>query len=159
MLKFPFVTMPELGPLKAALRHLTILGALDITDCRQTDSLLGVKSAAETLTMDPTRVNKLGSLLSKVPLSPKFAKMLVVALKYGLAHYAIMMVACMSVAEIFSEVAGAEKTHQEEGQGAEFDPDLTTSIDRERNAKKRKRQDRQAYHDGLLLQREIRMRW
>ena len=53
------------------------------------------------LTSDPTKVSKLGSLLSKVPLSPKFSKMLVVALKYGLAHYAIMMVACMSVAEIY----------------------------------------------------------
>lgn len=131
--------MPELGPLKAALRHLTILGALDIIDRRKTDNLLGVKSAAEILIKDPTRVNKLGSLLSKVPLSPKFAKMLVVALKYGLAHYAIMMVACMSVAEIFSEVAGAEKTQQDGGEGADIDPDLMTSIDRERIAKKRKR--------------------
>ena len=30
--KFPFVTMPPLLPIKMALRHLTMLGALDIKD-------------------------------------------------------------------------------------------------------------------------------
>ena len=100
--KFPFVTMPAMAPMKAALRHLTILGALDVADRRQIDALLSVKQDDdEALRSDSTKVNKLGSLLSKVPLSPKYAKMLVVALKYGLAHYTIMMVACMSVAEIY----------------------------------------------------------
>lgn len=96
--------MPDLAPIKAALRHLTILGALDVTDRNKVDALLGVKKASELLTQDPTKVNKLGSLLSKVPLSPKFAKMLVVALKYGLSHFTIMMVACMSVAEIYQDI-------------------------------------------------------
>lgn len=95
--------MPEEGPIKAALRHLTILGALDVTDRRYIDALLGVKKSGDKLVSDPTRVNKLGSLLSKLPLSPKYAKMLVVAVKYGLAPFAIMMVACMSVAEIFQD--------------------------------------------------------
>ena len=30
--KFPFVTMPPVLPIKMALRHLTILGALEIRD-------------------------------------------------------------------------------------------------------------------------------
>ena len=97
--------MPDLAPIKAALRHLTILGALEVTDRRKVEALLSVKTADEdVLKSDPTKVNKLGSLLSKVPLSPKYSKMLVVALKYNLAHYTIMMVACMSVAEIYNEV-------------------------------------------------------
>ena len=66
---------------------------------------MSVKSSAmgndDVLSKDPTKVSKLGSLLSQIPLSPKFSKMLVVASKYKLAHYAIMMVACMSVAEIY----------------------------------------------------------
>ena len=45
----------------------------------------------------------LGILLSKVPIDPKCAKILVVASKYGLLHYAIMIVACMSVSEIFDD--------------------------------------------------------
>lgn len=116
--------MPEMNPLKAALRHLTILGALDIVDRRQIDNLLGVKTFDTELTMDPTRVNKLGSLLSKVPLSPKFAKMLVVALKYDLAQFAIMMVACMSVSELFSDTMGNSKENAPAEE--EVDPDLVT---------------------------------
>ena len=82
-------------------------------------------------------MNKLGSLLSKVPLSPKYAKMLVVAMKYGLAQYAIMMVACMSVSEIFlSETANDQVAASNE---EPTDPDLVTSIDRERGEKKRRR--------------------
>ena len=93
--------MPPMLPIKMALRHLTILGALDIKDREQTDALLGVKAQGSLLKSDPTSVNKLGILLSKVPLSPKFAKMLVVASKYSVVRYTIMIVACMSVSEIF----------------------------------------------------------
>ena len=32
LLKFPFVTMPPPGAIKSALRHLTILGALEVPD-------------------------------------------------------------------------------------------------------------------------------
>ena len=45
----------------------------------------------------------LGILLSKIPIDPKCGKILVVASKYGLLHYAIMIVACMSVSEIFDD--------------------------------------------------------
>ena len=95
--------MPPVMPIKMALRHLTILGALEINDRSQTENLLGVKSHSGLLKSDPTTINKLGILLSKVPLSPKYAKMLVVASKYSVIRYTIMMVACMSVNEIFQE--------------------------------------------------------
>jgi hypothetical protein len=41
--------------------------------------------------------------LSKIPIEPKCAKMLVVASKYGLLHYAIMIVACMNIPEVFDD--------------------------------------------------------
>ena len=129
--KFPFVTMPESTAIKAALRHLTILGALDITDRRQNDALLGVKKSSGLLTSDPTKVNKLGSLLSKLPLSPKYAKMLVVAVKYGLAHFATMMVACMSVAEIYQEHK-VEKPDLDVEDREKEDSFLITTIDIQR---------------------------
>ena len=138
--------MPDMAPLKAALRHLTILGALEVTDRSKIDALLSVKNVtggiggSNTLKSDPTRVTKLGSLLSKVPLSPKFAKMLVVASKYELAHLAIMMVACMSVAEIYQEVR-ADRAPQDDNalDEGDLDPDLITSIDKERSKGKRRR--------------------
>lgn len=58
---------------------------------------------------DPTSITDLGTLLSKIPIAPKFAKILVVASKYDLLHYAIMMVACMSVSEIFDDSSIKEK--------------------------------------------------
>jgi len=45
----------------------------------------------------------LGVLLSKVPLDPRCAKILIVASKYDLLHYAIMIVACLSVLEIYDD--------------------------------------------------------
>lgn len=52
---------------------------------------------------DPTTINDLGIVLSKIPVSPKYAKMLIASHKYpGLFAYAIMIVACMSVPEIYT---------------------------------------------------------
>lgn len=54
-------------------------------------------------TKDPTTINDLGIVLSKIPVSPKYAKMLLASHKYpGLFPYALMIVACMSVPELFA---------------------------------------------------------
>lgn len=53
---------------------------------------------------DPTEITDLGSLLSKLPLSPKFSKMLVMSIKNKILRYVIMIVACLSVSEIFREL-------------------------------------------------------
>ena len=95
--------------MKTAIRHLAILGALDFKDQSQIESYLNDTNQSGE---DPTKVNKLGSLLSKIPISPKFAKMLVVASKYGVLRYTIMMVACMSVSEIFNEVQSLQQMVQ-----------------------------------------------
>jgi len=52
---------------------------------------------------DPTEITPLGILLSKIPIDPKCAKILVVASKYNLLHYGIMIVSCMSVTSIFDD--------------------------------------------------------
>lgn len=101
---------------------------------------MAVNKSDGDLISDPTKVNKLGSLLSKVPLSPKFAKMLVVALKYNLAHYTVMIVACLSVAEIYKEAPRIDQTGEnDQGIDPEMDPDLITSIDRDRGNRKRQK--------------------
>jgi HrpA-like RNA helicase len=73
---FPFVTRPPLTALITSLRHLTILGALEVDNRGDMDRILDL-----SITNDPTKLTDLGSLLAKLPLSPKFAKMLVVAIK------------------------------------------------------------------------------
>ena len=99
---------------------------------------MGVKSNSGLLKSDPTKINQLGTLLSKVPLSPRYAKMMVVASKYEVIRFAIMMVACMSVNEIFAEpetqgnqdLDTLEKA--EANFGEDIDPDLVTSLDVQR---------------------------
>lgn len=66
------------------------------------DYLSAGKDMFETLVSDPTEINELGVLLSKIPISPKYAKMLIVSAKYKILKFVIMMVACMSVSEIFT---------------------------------------------------------
>lgn len=99
LLQFPFVTMPPLKALIAALRHLTILGALEVKDRDSLDSLLEFK-----LVRDNTSVTELGTLLSKIPLSPRFSKMMVLAAKYSVLRYVVMIVACLSVQELFLDI-------------------------------------------------------
>lgn len=91
--------MPPKDAIKAAMRHLTVLGALDVPN---REDLPAIIDKAGHLTRDPTVLNSLGKLLAKLPLSPKYAKMLIVASKYNVIRYAIMMVACMSVSELFA---------------------------------------------------------
>jgi len=96
--------------LKQAIRHLCILGALDFNPGDL--SFSSTPSADDYLTndtfhlwtRDPTQLNPLGVVLSKIPVSPKYAKMLLAARKYPeqLLTYCIMIVACMSVPELFT---------------------------------------------------------
>jgi ATP-dependent RNA helicase DHX37/DHR1 len=82
--------------------------------------------SAETVS-DPTEITPLGQVLSKLPLSPRFAKMMIVSTKYSVLRYMIMIVACLSVAEIFKEVKMIiiePKVYEEE-----VDTDLITTID------------------------------
>ena len=67
--------------------------------------------------------------------------MLVVALKYGLAPYTIMMVACMSVAELYQENQNSREAAKPKVEDPNIDPDLVTQIDRDRNEKKQRREE------------------
>ena len=59
--------------------------------------------------------------------------MLVVASKYNVIRYTIMMVACMSVNEIFQEPDAKLTSKQNNADvNLEEDPDLVTSLDLER---------------------------
>ena len=130
LIRFPYVTRPPQQSILSALKQLTLIGALKINkatirDSRlfsfgvttnqtaQVDSVLenalltsfestaGISLDSSSQGRDPTQITELGTLLSKIPMDPKCAKIMVVASKYGLLHYAIMIVACMSVTEIF----------------------------------------------------------
>ena len=108
--------MPPADAIKAAMRHLTILGALDVPRRQELPTL--IEKGSGVLRRDPTTINQLGKVLSKIPLSPKYAKMLIVASKYRVLQFTIMMVACMSVNELFNNTTQeqAKPNQQEDAQ-------------------------------------------
>lgn len=134
LLRFPYVTKPAASSIQASLKQLTILGAFKLSnnflrsatitstipdiDQILTNSLLSSFNDATATTSsqatDPTILTPLGTLLSKLPLDPRHSKILVVASKYKLLHYAIMIVASMSVTEIFDDEAAAKVVAKEE---------------------------------------------
>ena len=90
----------------------------------------------EKWSRDPTSINDLGVVLSKIPVSPKYAKMILASHKYeGLFIYAVMIVACMSVPEIYTSTSTSPQAEAQlvmsdnEDQEAGEDKALITSID------------------------------
>ena len=131
--------------LKQAIRHLCIIGAFEVKN--EGNSFIQRNSMEEQLssqrdnfhlwTRDPTVINELGIVLSKIPVSPKYSKMLLASHKYpGLFPYAIMIVACMSVPEIYADQQHITTTLQndndDENSDKNEDRDLLTSIDLQR---------------------------
>lgn len=82
--------------------------------------------------------------------------MLVVSTKYNVLRYVIMIVACLSVAELFRELPQTEIDLPE---ADEMDEDLKTAFDRQKIEKKRKRLLKEAAHARLKLLREQRATW
>lgn len=148
------------------MKKLTILGALKLKPevvVRQSESAFAFSvskvkrnideilentmvNSFDTASSDPTEITELGRLLSKIPIEPKCAKMIVVAAKYDLMHYAIMIVACMSVQEIFddskfrpSKNVAQNAADDESSASSESDKDLETQIDRDRKEAQIKR--------------------
>lgn len=99
--------MPPPDAIKAAMRHLTMLGGLDVPKRSDLPGLIGKESVR--MTKDPTTINQLGRVLAKLPLSPKYAKMLIVSSKYNVMGFTIMMVACMSVNELFNNAQASSE--------------------------------------------------
>ena len=77
-------------------------------------------------------------MLSRIPVSPKYAKMLLASHKYeGLFIYCVMIVACMSVPEIYNQQQHVDQAiiHSDRDEEEE-DQDLVTSIDLQRKQAK-----------------------
>ncbi|CAK7224384.1 putative ATP-dependent RNA helicase DHR1 [Sporothrix curviconia] len=88
--RFPFPTAPDAESLKRADRLLMYLAAV-----RPLDDARGGNGG------DRSTVTKLGELMSAFPLSPRFAKILMVGHPGDCIHYVIALVAAMSADEVF----------------------------------------------------------
>ena len=117
LVKFPFITSPNLEQVKSTLRELCILGALEVKSNKNVEDefkqdLIPIedeKLISEehdqilncNFDADKTRITDLGILLSTIPLSPKYAKMLIFGQKAKIIELAILTVASLTVQELF----------------------------------------------------------
>lgn len=56
-----------------------------------------------------TKLTELGKTMATLPVSPKYAKMLALAYDTDVLHYIIVMVACLSVNQLFSDFLSCRK--------------------------------------------------
>ena len=95
VLNFPFPSPPDGEQLAAAEQRLIILGALE----KMEDSS---SSAGKKL---PPVVTKLGRVMSRFPVAPRFGKMLALSHQQQLLGYTVCLVAALSVQEVLNEVS------------------------------------------------------
>ncbi|XP_045467046.1 probable ATP-dependent RNA helicase kurz [Harmonia axyridis] len=81
ILNFPFPTAPDLLQLKTAEARLKILGILD----------------------EDGKITKLGKIVSKYPLSPRFGKMVALSFQQDIVAYTLILVAALSVPQLLLE--------------------------------------------------------
>ncbi|ERS95599.1 ATP-dependent RNA helicase DHX37/DHR1 [Sporothrix schenckii 1099-18] len=118
---FPFPTPPDTGSILRAERLLMYLSAASKTD----DDAAGRRRA----------ITPLGQLMSAFPLSPRFAKILMVGHPGGCIHYVIALVAALSADEVFvrpnnaipaaSATAKSPADREEDGEHADSDAETT----------------------------------
>lgn len=86
---FPFPSPPDQVQLQAAEQRLTVLGALEATKSEKTDL--------------PPAVTRLGQVISRFPVAPRFGKMLALSHQQNLLPYTVCLVAALSVQEVLIE--------------------------------------------------------
>ncbi|KAH8420623.1 hypothetical protein KR009_012182 [Drosophila setifemur] len=86
---FPFPSPPDQVQLQTAEQRLTVLGALE-----------AVKSEKADL---PPAVTRLGKVISRFPVAPRFGKMLALSHQQNLLPYTVCLVAALSVQEVLIE--------------------------------------------------------
>nr|AAQ23562.1 RE43077p [Drosophila melanogaster] len=86
---FPFPSPPDQVQLQAAERRLIVLGALEVAKTENTDL--------------PPAVTRLGHVISRFPVAPRFGKMLALSHQQNLLPYTVCLVAALSVQEVLIE--------------------------------------------------------
>ena len=93
--KFKFITPPEVSAMREALIHLKKLKAITASDS-------SIEYDEEL--RDNTKISKLGRILIKFPLSPKYSKALIFARTVGLQEHTSLLVSLLSNEQIIDHL-------------------------------------------------------
>ncbi len=119
VVNFPFPTPPDRFALKKAENLLTHLGAL--SNPTNTRMITGIRQQGTA----GGQVTELGKAMAAYPVSPRFAKMLVIGSQHGCLPYVVAVVACSSVGAPFLleqslEELADDEDDEEDGRPAEL---------------------------------------
>jgi ATP-dependent RNA helicase DHX37/DHR1 len=119
VVNFPFPTPPDRVALKKAEDLLTHLGALDPTTAT---TMVNGKERTGTV---GGKITVLGRSMSNYPVTPRFAKMLVIGHQHGCMPYVIAIVAALSVGDPFLR---EQSLGLQEGEDEGEHPDLELEV-------------------------------
>lgn len=108
VVNFPFPTPPDRYALKKAEDLLTFLGALELAT--STRMISGTQQAGTV----GGRITDLGKAMAGYPVSPRFAKMLVIGSQHGCLPYVVAIVAGLSVGDPFVHEQSIETIFDED---------------------------------------------
>ncbi|XP_052834064.1 probable ATP-dependent RNA helicase DHX37 [Octopus bimaculoides] len=108
VLNFPYPTAPDKKQIIAAEKLLTTLGALTKPKTP--------KTFKEMKKLPPGELTSIGKSMAKLPISPRYAKMLVLAQQHHLMPYVIAMVSGLTVQELFLPVPKTVKDASDSSQ-------------------------------------------
>ncbi|GFY44176.1 probable ATP-dependent RNA helicase DHX37 [Trichonephila inaurata madagascariensis] len=107
VVEFPFPSPPDQEALKAAERRLVILGALQ-------DLQKGARYKDLAKWEFSAKVTPLGKAMSRFPLSPRYAKMLLLSYKHNCIPYIIAIVCALTVPDLFLKTSTTTVTENGE---------------------------------------------
>ncbi|PRD25985.1 UNVERIFIED_CONTAM: ATP-dependent RNA helicase DHX37 [Trichonephila clavipes] len=103
VVEFPFPSPPDQEALKAAERRLVILGALQ-------DLQKGARYKDLAKWEFSAKVTPLGKAMSRFPLSPRYAKMLLLSYKHNCIPYIVAIVCALTVPDLFLKTSTTTET-------------------------------------------------
>lgn len=113
---FPFPTPPDLNNIEATEKRLIMLGALE-------KRIVNVDKKTES-----TLITSLGKIISTFPVSPRYGKMLAIAIQQDLLDYAIAIVSILTVQEIFIYPDQQDENKDDEEDTIKFKNDLKEKL-------------------------------
>jgi ATP-dependent RNA helicase DHX37/DHR1 len=97
---FPFLTFPSIVFVEKALRHLVNIGALETED--ETFIKSRYIEMSDVPFNDNTNITNIGKLMIRFPVTPRYAKIIILSNIFNLLEYGIILACLLSVENIFS---------------------------------------------------------
>lgn len=151
VVNFPFPTPPDRHGLRAAETVLTRLGALEATTSSQL--INGVEKKGTV----GGRITDLGKAMANFPVTPRFAKMLVIGQQHGCLPYVIAIVAALSVGDPFmrEEALGQGPDAESDDEDEDAVPEINHIKSGDIRAKEERKAKRRAFFKSQAVSKRF----